>query len=174
MCQAKTLEKVRLAHTRNPPTKRKSHPALEMVGQLPGSIFDDELRLYLDAFVQQQAERYAELCKAIDAAGEISSFFEMAMGQNVDGEFYSSVWGAIHALSEDRSECKKRVLEINTVTKALGKNISCVSADASLAVVLNTMAQSSVSAWQSTMQSTHLAKMALETKKDFTNCRRYS
>ena len=74
VCQAKTLEKVQLAHTRTPRTKKKANPALEMVGQLPGSIFDDELWQYLDAFVQQQAERYAELCVAIDAAGERSFF----------------------------------------------------------------------------------------------------
>ena len=81
----------------------------------------------------------------IDATGERADFFETVMGQHVDGELYSSVWGEIHALSEDRSQCKKRLLDIMRVTQALGKTISWGSADAAVAMELATRAQSSVS-----------------------------
>ena len=55
--QNKTLEKVRRAHTRTPRSKRKANPALETAVQLPGSLFDDELREYLDTFDQKEADR---------------------------------------------------------------------------------------------------------------------
>ena len=60
MTQTKTLEKVRRAHTRTPRSKRKENSALETMVQLPGFLFDDELQKYLDKFVQQEADRYAE------------------------------------------------------------------------------------------------------------------
>ena len=57
-----------------------------------------------------------KLRNEIDATDERAAFFETAMGQNVDGELYSSVWGAIRALSEDRSQCKNPLLDITMVT----------------------------------------------------------
>ena len=106
-----------------------------------------------------------KLWNEIDSAGEREAFFETAMGQNVDGALFSSVWGVIHDLMEDLPQCKKWLLDITTVKQSLGKNISRASADASMAVGVTTRAQSSVSAWQATMQSTNVAEMARETKK---------
>ena len=74
----------------------------------------------------------------IDAAAERAAFFETAMCQNVDGELFSSVWGATHALSKDRSQRKKRLLGTTAVTQVLGNTISRASADVSVAMGLAT------------------------------------